>query len=703
MVRCQLLIVRRLLLVAVGLQLLTACPLLEDTDGGWTDTSFDSSVADVPSGGDDDGGPGPDRVDAGAVADRQSPDIRGQVDAVHDVVVEDAGVECVHEGDCAPPPPVCTSDVMLEIHTVQGCVAGRCEFQTWATRCAHYCSNGGCDGTGVVDAGGTGDADVGSCAELAAATPTQQVQIVEADLGCLGSFVQGLKSDPFSYLDAFYTLVSSAAASNQLWSLVYEEVRNDRFRFGADVVEELLANFPAAVAACVGLSRCDEWQGHILTQLHTGGMFLCPALGGLGAAELTALVPYGDYYCTEGIASTLAPLADDAAVTSLLGVLGSHTNGWSRRNAVRVLGRFAERGTGVAGGSLVLGSRAGDVRSALLAGLEADRDEDTLADIIWLLDSYYYPYLQTLPALKAHSLDPAFSSSLRFRAAGAVARLLYQRSGALPQEDVDYILAALTTDDSWVRAEAAFICETLRSEQLGGGVQAQLVSALQAAWAVESVLPARVYIARALDRFNGNTALYDQLLVDYEAEHLGQELDSAGLTIRSGLPSAELPDLMELLEEERAAFFDHLGAPFDQPVPGDPNATLTLVIFATMDEYDDYMGSFIGYGAGAGGLFLERSGRLYTFERTPQQSSFTLAQLLQHEFGHALQARFVYPGVWGDSGYHAQPKAWADEGFAEFLGVQARRRDQILFWCGLTRLPNGRASACDPAARRSAR
>ena len=131
---------------------------------------------------------------------------------------------------------------------------------------------------------------------------------------------------------------------------------------------------------------------------------------------------------------------------------------------------------------------------------------------------------------------------------------------------------------------------------------------------------------------------------------------------------AELGPLADLLDAERAAFPMVLGgAPFDTAVASDPNPTMTLVVFATRAEYQEYMESFVGYGSAAGGLYLERVGTLYTWQRTPAESRFTLEELIQHEYGHYLQGRHVYPGLFGDPGDFDQPRGWADEGFAEVL------------------------------------
>jgi hypothetical protein len=125
------------------------------------------------------------------------------------------------------------------------------------------------------------------------------------------------------------------------------------------------------------------------------------------------------------------------------------------------------------------------------------------------------------------------------------------------------------------------------------------------------------------------------------------------------------------MQNTRQAFFELMGSEFSTPVTDDPNAQITLMLFENKVIYADYMNAFVGYGAQAGGLYVEREGRLYTFMRTRAESTYTVEQLIQHEFGHYLQGRYIYPHLWGDSGYHDEPKGWADEGLAEYLaGLQ---------------------------------
>lgn len=510
----------------------------------------------------------------------------------------------------------------------------------------------------------------GTCADVAIVATAQQVALVESNTSCADEFVAALKAAPSQHLDALFLLVQSSIASDAVWSVLYDEVRLGRFRFDATVVEQLFAGLPPAIALCPASNqRCNDWTTYILTPGQKGAFYLCPSsMTGQLEPALLAHLSYGDYACTEQVAAALAPIATTDTITALLSRVGNETRGWARRNAARVLLRFGDRPAPDSARTLVRTTRATDISAAMALRLTADTDSDLLADAIYLLDAVYYPYFAMQPALEALTSNTARTSDTRFRAIAALTRLLYAKSGLLPQADFDFLWAQLHSDDVYVRAQAAYGCERVRDNQITTPQRTQMVDELNAVWGTETELQVRVYIARALDRFAGNTTLQTQLKNDYEATHLPNTATGDGVTVRSGLPAGELPAFVSLLEQERAAFFDMLGAPFATAVAGDTNPAMVLVVFDTMAHYREYMASFIGYGAYAGGLYLENSGTLYTYQRTPAESTYTVEELIQHEFGHYLNGRYVYPGTFTSSGYHTEPKAWHDEGFAEVLG-----------------------------------
>jgi hypothetical protein len=488
---------------------------------------------------------------------------------------------------------------------------------------------------------------------------------VTGNTACALTFVTLLVPTPAQYRDAFLTLISSPA-TEALFFATYDEARLERFRFDAAMVDFWYANLPAAVAACTG-TRCADWTTFILARLYDGRMYSCPSLTGLSASALLGIIPYGDFYCTDSVAAALAPLATTPTITSLLSTLTTHARPWSRRNAIRIIGRFGERPVGDPSRTLVVTTNATAVTQAAHQCLMVDTATNVLNDCIWVLDSFFYPFLPMQPALEAIAMGNTYDMTTRFRAAAAISRLINSKSGLLSAGDQAYLTNALSASDEWVRAQAAFTVETMPAAKLNPTIQSALSTALTNAYAVEQVLNPKVFMARALDRLNG-TSLTAQLRASYEAQHLGSTASASGYTIRSGLDAGVLPSFLSFMTNEAAAFHDILGPAFTTPVPNDPNPGMTLLLFATRARYQEYMDAFVGFGSQAGGLYLESIGTLYTYERTPAQSVYTVRELIQHEFGHYLQGRFVFPGLWTDPGYHAQPKGWADEGFAEVLG-----------------------------------
>jgi hypothetical protein len=241
----------------------------------------------------------------------------------------------------------------------------------------------------------------------------------------------------------------------------------------------------------------------------------------------------------------------------------------------------------------------------------------------------------------------------------------------LSSGDVQDLQKALKSDNVWVRAQAAFIIETISSKLLTAGTKQQLLDALQAAWAIEKELLPRAYMARALDKYTGTSHLA-KVKADYEKQHIPTTAQSTNqsLTVRGAGSQSKLQGYISLMQSLRAAFFSFMGTGFQTPVTGDTNPKMTLVVLPSKAHYTDYLNAFVG-GARGGGIYIEKTATLYTYERKPGESSYTVEDLIKHEFMHYMQGRYVYPGQWQDATYHNQPRGWADEGFAEFFaGIQ---------------------------------
>ena len=405
--------------------------------------------------------------------------------------------------------------------------------------------------------------DTAPCDMLSTTDLGGQVQIVESTPSCASTLVSLLLADPTRYVAAFGALTSSPTVTESLFFATYEELRLGRLRFDREGVDLLLSDLPSAIAACQSLFRCGDWDTFILSGLQTGGMFLCPDVAGLSAWQLPENLPYGDYNCTEAIAGALGALEfaspEDEAPIQLLILLGeARPEGWSRRNALRALGRLAGLPEGSDARRLMLSVYAPSVEAMLHRRLARDRSEDVLEDAIWILDTFFYPHYETQKYLETISADPTFSTSLRFRAARAWSRLIWSGSGPIAGREIEFMVRSMDSDDVWVRAEAAYVAETMGDDRMDAAIRSRIVAALERSWRIESELIAQVYVAQALDYYNG-TDLRTELRTDWEGTHLGSTFTALGLTIRSGLPEDDLGAVRDDHREHARGFLRHPG------------------------------------------------------------------------------------------------------------------------------------------------
>jgi len=510
-----------------------------------------------------------------------------------------------------------------------------------------------------------------SCEDLATSDAATQVLIVEAGPQCVPYFIGLLDSNPQAHLEAFYALISSQSATDQLFIQVYDQLLASAFQFEREALEELFVGLPPAIAACTDHPRCSDWQTFILPALEQGDLYKCPDVEAIDEAELLANLPYANYHCTEAIAKELAPGANETTLKVLLGQLTTEEQAWARRNAMRTLGRLAQQPATEPAHILITETYSNTVQQALVKTLaeepaDPSQTQDVVHDAIWILDTVFFPFLPMQEQLQALATKEETEPTLRFRALSSISRLIQDKSGLIKQDDLDFLTDLLQSDDKWMRAQAAFALEVLRDKQLNPARRDFITQALKSAWQDEEELLAKAYQARALDRFE-DTNLHEELKESYEAQYLSNSMSGDRVLLHSGLPQEELPAFVSLMVNERSAFFDFMGLSFDTPVPGDLNDMITLILFASKAEYSEYMNAFIGYGANAGGLYLEREGILYTYQREEGQSRYTVEELVKHEFSHYLQGRYIFPGLWTDAEYHKEIKGWADEGLAEFF------------------------------------
>ncbi len=143
--------------------------------------------------------------------------------------------------------------------------------------------------------------------------------------------------------------------------------------------------------------------------------------------------------------------------------------------------------------------------------------------------------------------------------------------------------------------------------------------------------------------------------------------DQGRLTFRTPLSLSAIEAQYEAMKEVGSQFFRKCSSL--DPVPGDLNESLTLVIYGSPSDYQLYQPFLYGYNTNNGGIFIEGDGTLFTYDRTPQQSIYTLEELLRHEYVHYLDSRYLVTGGFYGPGtlYQGGRLDWYSEGLAEFL------------------------------------
>lgn len=142
---------------------------------------------------------------------------------------------------------------------------------------------------------------------------------------------------------------------------------------------------------------------------------------------------------------------------------------------------------------------------------------------------------------------------------------------------------------------------------------------------------------------------------------------------RTSLPFETCLGLHYALEQVRARVARLLeSAP---PVEGDTNDVATFKIYGSPALYRTYNTWLYGISTDNGGIYIEPDGTLYTYDRLPEESVFSLDELVRHEYVHYLLGRYAGAGLWGEHPiYDGQRMTYYDEGLAEFLAGSTSHR-----------------------------
>ncbi|MEV7413739.1 collagenase [Streptomyces sp. NPDC089919] len=148
--------------------------------------------------------------------------------------------------------------------------------------------------------------------------------------------------------------------------------------------------------------------------------------------------------------------------------------------------------------------------------------------------------------------------------------------------------------------------------------------------------------------------------------------DNGGIKVRTALDRATVDQLYYASKRVKSQFFRVIGT--DQPLAGDVNTTLNIVLYASRADYEMYHPLLTGMGTNNGGVYIESGATFYTYQRrVPQDSTLTLEELFRHEYTHYLNGRWAVPGSFGQGAWYQGDRTTAmDEGTAEFFDGATR-------------------------------
>ena len=171
--------------------------------------------------------------------------------------------------------------------------------------------------------------------------------------------------------------------------------------------------------------------------------------------------------------------------------------------------------------------------------------------------------------------------------------------------------------------------------------------------------------------------------------------DDAKLLVHTPLSRDRVNQLVNQLNEVKSTFFNLTG--HTNAVADDPNEVAQLYVYGSPSDYRTFQPYLFNLAVNNGGIYIEPWGSLFTYDRQPWESSLTLDELVRHEYGHYLAARYLVPGFWGQTDmYSSERLTWFDEGIAnvvaggtQYQGIQVLR-SVIYPLTGMTELPTTR-------------
>lgn len=142
--------------------------------------------------------------------------------------------------------------------------------------------------------------------------------------------------------------------------------------------------------------------------------------------------------------------------------------------------------------------------------------------------------------------------------------------------------------------------------------------------------------------------------------------------VHTPLSIDEIQPLYHALKQVESQFFRLIG--IHAPVSGDTTDSISMYVYRSRKDYETFHPFLFDLPTNNGGIYIERDKTLYTYQRTPAESRYTLEELLRHEYSHYLVGRFIIPGLWSQTSAHDNERlTWFEEGIAEFLTGSSSR------------------------------
>ncbi len=152
--------------------------------------------------------------------------------------------------------------------------------------------------------------------------------------------------------------------------------------------------------------------------------------------------------------------------------------------------------------------------------------------------------------------------------------------------------------------------------------------------------------------------------------------DDGEFVVRTAISESEVQELYHAAKQVEAQY-KRAKQDLDA-VSNDPNQVLIMYVYGTHQDYLDLQAFLFNLSTDNGGIYIEQDGTFYTYQRTGDESIYSLEELFRHEYVHYLNGRYTIDGMWGETAFYENERlTWWDEGSAEFF-AGSTQKDGVL-------------------------